>query len=115
MNPYLYKAEIVSIWDGDTVTLNLDHGRNIWARNVKCRLYGINTPELRGDEREEGLKSKDALIKKLTNEKGWYRNIIAETHKDKTGKYGRDLITIWLDGENINQWLIDNGYAEVYK
>lgn len=111
MNPYLYKAEFVDAYDGDTVTLNIDHGRRIWQRKVKCRLYGIDTPEIRGEEREAGLVSRDALIRRLANAE----EIFIETHKDKTGKYGRDLVTIFVRGQNINQWLIDNGYAEPYE
>lgn len=105
---YVYKAVIVSMYDGDSITLNIDHGRRMWQLEVKCRLYGIDTPEIRGKERPEGLIAKKALMSRLeVND-----IIIIETHKDRTGKYGRDLITIWLDDENINKWLVDNGYAE---
>ena len=29
-------------------------------------------------------------------------------------KYGRLLTEIWSDEQNINQWLIDSGYAFAY-
>ena len=32
--------------------------------------------------------------------------------KDRKGKYGRYLGIIFLDGVNMNDWLIQNGYAE---
>ncbi len=56
------KIEIVRIYDGDTVFVNINLGMNITMNNISIRLYGINTPEVKGVEREEGLKSKDALI-----------------------------------------------------
>jgi len=33
------------------------------------------------------------------------------TVKDRKGKYGRYLATIWIDGENVNAWLVSNGFA----
>ena len=75
----------------------------------KARLLGINTPEARGKEREAGLVSRDRLRELIDG-----KDIIVATHKDKGGKYGRLLATIFLDGVNVNQQLIDEGLAEVY-
>ena len=75
----------------------------------KARLLGINTPEVRGKEREAGLVSRDRLRELIDG-----KDIIIVTHKDKGGKYGRLLATIFLDGVNINQQLVDEGLAEVY-
>ena len=52
--PYIYKAEVVSVYDGDTITVDIDLGFNVVLRKQKIRLGGINTPEIRGEEREEG-------------------------------------------------------------
>ena len=41
---YHYKAEVLSVYDGDTVTLMIDQGMKHFAR-VKVRLVGINTPK----------------------------------------------------------------------
>lgn len=75
----------------------------------KIRLLGINTPEIRGDERDAGLVARDRM-RELIDDK----DVIIVTHKDRGGKYGRLLATIYLDGININQLLIDEGLAEVY-
>lgn len=125
---YVYDVELVSIYDGDTVRVNIDLGfGHIWkgddGKGVKLRLYGINTPELRGDEKEEGLKSKEALVELLKD-----KDLILKTHKDSTGKYGRYLATLYIpivtekethDGFeysttylNVNDWLVENGHAE---
>lgn len=105
--PYFYRATIVSIYDGDTVRATLDLGFGFDWNKVQLRLFGLNTPEVRGEERERGLISRDALRKKLEG-----KEIVIETVRDKTGKYGRYLAVIWADDENINEWLIEKGYAE---
>ncbi len=111
---YFYRAEVVSVYDGDTCHVNIDLGFNTKLMNEKIRLSGINAPELRGAEREKGLESRDFLRKKILNKK-----IFLETEKDRKGKYGRYLGTIWLQNEkgeyeNINSLLVEKGFA-VYK
>jgi len=107
--PYCYKARCVSVYDGDTVTLDISLGFNVVMHKQKVRLLGINTPEVRGEERELGLVSRDRL-RELIDDK----DVIIVTHRDKGGKYGRLLATIYLDGVNINQQLVDEGLAEAY-
>ena len=51
---YNYKAKIIGVYDGDTVTSLVDLGF-LHFQKMKLRLYGIDTPELRGQEREQGL------------------------------------------------------------
>jgi micrococcal nuclease len=89
--------------------LDISLGFNITMHKQKARLLGINTPEVRGKEREAGLVSRDRLRELIDG-----KDIIIATHKDKGGKYGRLLATIFLDGVNINQQLVDEGLAEVY-
>ena len=107
-NPYIYKAKVISIYDGDTITVLCDCGFNITVE-MKLRLLGIDTPELRGEERPEGLISKEYLVSLIGD-----RDVLIETKKDKTGKYGRMLATIYLDDLNIKEHLITEGYAKRY-
>jgi len=104
---YTYKAKITSVYDGDTVTADIDMGLKIWAHGEKLRLHRINTPEIRGDEREQGLVSRDWLREKLDDQE-----VMIQTIKDKKGKYGRYLAEIYLDGVNINDLLVTEGLAE---
>ena len=106
--PYCYKATCVSVYDGDTVTLDISLGFGVTMRE-KIRLLGINTPEVRGKEKLDGLISRDRLRELID-----YKDVIIVTHKDKGGKYGRLLATIYLDGVNINQQLVDEGFAKAY-
>ncbi|MEM7185116.1 MAG: thermonuclease family protein [Bacteroidota bacterium] len=105
---YNYKAHIKDVYDGDTVTAVVDLGF-LHYQEMKLRLYGIDTPEIRGEEREQGLVVRDILREMILD-----KDVEIHSYKDKQGKYGRYLATILLDDLNVNQWLVDNGHAEVY-
>lgn len=111
-NLYHYRALVVSVYDGDTCTAEIDLGLHTWVRGEKLRLNRINAPELRGAERPEGLKARDFLRAQIEGQK-----IIIQTIKDQKEKYGRYLAEVWLpleDGSlrNINDWMVENGLAE---
>ena len=127
---YIYKAYVTDVYDGDTITCIVDCGFNLGIQKTKIRLYGINTPELRGEEREMGIYVRDELRKKILN-----KHVFLKTIKDKKGKYGRFLGKIYIkdtdeNNENnedsiestdstdylcINDWLLEKNYAVVYK
>lgn len=105
---FTYKARVVSVYDGDTITLDIDVGFGIWMHKQKFRLYGIDTPEVRGPERADGLRVRDWLREYLEG-----KAITVRTHKARQkGKYGRWLAEIFADGENINETLVAKGMAE---
>lgn len=108
---YEYRAIIKRVYDGDTITVDIDLGFNTWLMNKSIRLSGIDTPEIRGEERPEGLIVKDIV-------KSWIpegSEVILRTEKDRTGKYGRYLAeVISSDGESINERLLNEGLAEPY-
>ena len=109
-NLYHYRAKVVSVYDGDTIRVDIDLGFGTWLHNQPLRLYGINAPEIRGPQRPEGLKTRDWLRERLPEG----TPIILESYKDRTGKYGRWLATIWSEGENLNELMVELGLAEVY-
>jgi len=108
---YYYSAEVDRVYDGDTIFLNIDLGMSTFIKGEKIRLARKNTPELRGDEREEELKSRDFLVDLLKD-----KEMLLETIKDKKGKYGRYLGEIWVETgsgyENANDLLVKNGHAK---
>lgn len=111
-NLYWYKAKVVSVYDGDTITVNIDLGLNITRRET-VRLYGINTPELRGSEKEEGIKSRNWLQMEL---EPYYHTdgLFVHTIKDKSGKYGRLLAELWIGDRCLNHELVEKGLAREY-
>jgi len=104
---YEYKALITSVYDGDTVTAEIDLGFKTCVKGEKLRLYGINTPEVRGEQRPQGLISRDRLRELILG-----KEVLIKTERDKKGKYGRYIATIYLDDVNINMLLVEEGLAE---
>lgn len=106
MDIYVYKANVTKVYDGDTITCDIDCGFGVVLMKQKIRLYGLNAPEVRGDSKEQGIISRDKLRERILN-----KEIRLKTIKDKKGKYGRYIATVYLDTENINDWLIETNLA----
>ncbi|MCG7868176.1 MAG: thermonuclease family protein [Candidatus Thiodiazotropha taylori] len=104
---YTYRAVITDVYDGDTVTADIDLGLSTWVHGEKLRLYRINAPEVRGAERTVGLESRDWLREKVLG-----KTVIIQTIKDRKGKYGRYLAEIWLNQQNMNDLIVAAGHAE---
>lgn len=107
---FTYRAIVTSVYDADTITVDVDLGFRAWLRGVKVRLYGIDAPEMRGPERPDGITSRDWLREQILG-----REIVMRTYKDRTGKYGRWLATLYRsesDETSINQELINLGLAQ---
>lgn len=108
---YHYRAQVVSVYDGDTVRADIDLGLSIFVRNEPLRLSRINAPEIRGSDRPAGLLARDYLARRIQG-----REVLLQTEKDNKEKYGRYLAEIWLpeDGGyvNINDELVSQGLAE---
>lgn len=105
---YEYRANVISVYDGDTITAVVDLGFHI-SITEKFRLIRIDAPELRGEEREQGLISRDRLREMILD-----KDVIIKTYKDQKGKYGRYLAEIIFEDNNINDWLVSEGLA-IYK
>lgn len=108
---YEYKAIVTSVYDADTITANIDLGFGIWTFKQKIRLFGIDAPEMRGEEKPEGTISRDWLRERILG-----NEIVLKTHKAGTGKgkYGRWLGDVFVPGETVslNQQMVDLGLAE---
>ena len=113
-----HKVEVVSVYDGDTITIGIN------KRHVRVRLAGIDTPELNAkteEEKNEAIESRDYLESLVLDEK-----IIVLFEKSDTtldginrGAFGRPITYIFilenrlLPGVKtfVNQDMIDNGKA----
>lgn len=111
---YRYRATIRSVYDGDTFRADLDLGFGIVDRGANgkgraFRLHGIDTPELRGDEREKGIEVRD-YVRELMKPGD---EVIIDSIKDKSGKYGRYLAVVLIQRNNIvlNSHLVAKGMA----
>ena len=116
MHPdYRYRAAVASVYDGDTFRADVDLGFSAWLKNVKFRMAGIDTPELRGPaaERAAGLAARDRLRELMPV---GAPVLIAST---KAGKYGRYLADVFIEVSggpalHVNQVLLDEGHAQPY-
>jgi micrococcal nuclease len=81
---YHYRAVIIEVYDGDTVTADVDLGFSVWIRGERLRLARIDAPEVRGADKEAGLAARDFLRGLILD-----KPLIVETAKDMKGKYGR--------------------------
>lgn len=90
-------AHIQRVIDGDTVVTN---------SNEHIRLLGINTPE-KGEFMYDGAKG--FLESLVLNE-----TVTLEFVKNKYDKYNRTLAYVFLEGDNVNVKMVENGYANYY-
>ncbi len=93
----VYISEVI---DGDTV---------VSASGKRIRLLGIDSPEInweQGSAEFFAWEARDYLIEQLLN-----KNVNLKYDIDKKDDYGRSLAYIFLDGENFNLKLLEQGYA----
>ena len=102
---YIFENVIcTNIVDGDTADIKIDFGFKL-EQVIRIRLNRINTPEVRGKEREEGLRAK-----RYVNDRIYGKRVRIET--SKKGKYGRYLAEVYINGRNLNDELVKKGFAE---
>lgn len=111
-------AQVIRVVDGDTVVLNADLGFRLNLQ-VKARLYGIDTPEMRAPDRPEGIEAKSYLedlieewrIDNQGDETGhpW---LIIEIHKNKSDSFWRWTVRLIGKGNmDLNRRLVTAGHA----
>jgi micrococcal nuclease len=121
------QGRIVDIYDGDTITIVFKLGNQL--QKHKIRLYGINTPELKGSTRNEGIIARNFLLSQIIGnelelEKEYKRNQIVDMLKEckklftfellGEEKYGRVLGKVYNGDECLNDLLLLHGYAKEY-
>jgi micrococcal nuclease len=118
--PYEYYGSVSRVVDGDTFDINLQLGFNVNI-SERIRMAGIDTPESRTRNKAEkklGLASKARLKELLALaqplKRGRKKMVLVKTSKQAKGKFGRILGEIWVGDINVNQTLIDEGYAREY-
>jgi micrococcal nuclease len=110
---YQYNAIIKSVYDGDTCTAVVDLGFTA-SVEVKFRLFGINTPELRGGTiftKAQGQAAKARLQELIEGKMVTLKSIRG------SDSFGRWLAVIDSPDGNpltINQRLISEGHAVPY-
>ena len=93
-------VRIVSVYDGDTLTL---------SSGEKVRLACIDTPEIKGRRADPvpALAARDHLRSLVLNRDVRIRRIT-------TDRYGRTVAEIYVDGTNVQQAMVASGHADIY-
>jgi len=111
---YYYRAKVTSVYDGDTFRADVDLGMSITVKNQNFRIADIDTPEVRGVEREDGLGVAEYVRMILQGQ-----DVLINTMK--TGKYGRWIAWVWVpnnsllnEDESLGEHLLKIGYAVPY-
>lgn len=84
---YEYRAQVIRVVDGDTIDFEIDVGFHISLR-MRVRLRGVDTPEVRGPSRPQGLESA-AFVREQLPEGRW---VLLQTYK--IGKFGRYIADV---------------------
>ena len=99
--PEIGEITIKGCYDGDTCTS---------SEGEKIRLACIDTPELKGKRAKpnEAIAAKNFLNEMIKGEKVSIRRVTED-------KYGRTVGELSFNGENLQQLLVKEGHAEIYK
>lgn len=93
-----WHGKVVTVLDGDSIKV-MHNGR---AEEV--RLYGIDSPE---KDQASGQKAKELTRALIAGRK-------VEVETKDVDSYGRTVGLVSVDGVNLNEQLVRNGYAWVY-
>ena len=117
MELYWYRARVVRIIDGDSVLLDFDAGFGLWLRGERCRLAGINTPEIFGKTEPGGAEAKAWLEDQISACGG---DVLVRTEKSKD-KFGRWLAWLYSPyslehrkADSLNLQMVRLGLAKAY-
>lgn len=106
----LTKSEVVRVKDGDTYILRIN------GEETTVRLIGVDTPEsVAPDEYAKENTSEGRLISEIVKQKIRPGDILyVEYDIEQIDKYGRTLAYLYFeDGVMVQEWLLENGYAQV--
>jgi endonuclease YncB( thermonuclease family) len=93
------------VTDGDTIKIS----------NNKIRLHGIDAPEKKQNctknakEYNCGIVATEALINKIS------KNVVKCLTQKNKDRYNRFIGVCFVDQENLNKWMVRNGYAVAYR
>lgn len=93
-------GKVISVADGDTMTI-LTSGK----KHIKIRLLGIDAPE-RGQDF-------GAVARQQLNNLCYGKTVTVENKGED--QYGRVLGVVYIDGMNVNEYMVRNGLAWYYK
>ncbi len=98
-------------YDGDTIRFNLPDYPPIVGNDIRVRLNGIDTPEIKGKCKKEKYEAQQARDMVADILKGAEKITLVNM---KRGKYFRIAADIIVDSKNLGDMLIEAGMAIKY-
>ena len=102
-------AQVVRVYDGDTLTVDAQPWPGITIR-VSVRVDGIDTPEIRGRcqaEKDLAIRARD-FVRATVGEAVQLTNV-------RLGKYaGRVIAVVWVGGQSLAEMIIAEGLGRPY-
>lgn len=102
-------ADLVSVHDGDTFTVNIRGWHPIVGEKMPVRIKGIDTPEItdsRPEIKEKAIEAKKLLKSSLNGKIRLYR-----VTRDKYFRLNADVI---VKGKDIGKIMLESGLAKPY-
>jgi micrococcal nuclease len=106
IKPFTFRSHLDHVWDGDTIWLNIERGER-WDSTGKYRLYGVDTPEIRGatDEEEQyGDEAKEYVADLLLLQS----ELVVSTHKGKSKYDWMAEIFVKFEGREYEEGYYDS-------
>jgi endonuclease YncB( thermonuclease family) len=103
--------QVVSVYDGDTFKIDLPSMHPLFGDDLSIRLFGVDTPEMRGTTDE--VKALAMQAQQVTEKALRGANKI-ELRNPQRGKYFRIVSEVWIDGESLAEMLKAKGLAKDY-
>ena len=103
--------QVVSVYDGDTFKINLPDMHPLFGDDLSIRLFGVDTPEMRGTS--DKIKALAMQAQQITEQalKGASK---IELRNPQRGKYFRIVSEVWIDGESLADMLKAKSLAKDY-
>ena len=99
------KYKVIKVSDGDTISVKKLKNNILDGDLIKIRLYGVDAPE---KDQDFGYESKKALMNYVSNK-------TIEIDIKSKDRYGRSVGILYVDGRNINEELLRDGYVWYYE
>lgn len=93
-------AKIIKIYDGDTITVDIDDLPELFGKGIGIRVYGVDTPEIRGPNKRSAIRSRN-FARKLCP-----IGSQIELQNLRRGKYFRIVADVICNGKNLSEELI---------
>lgn len=109
--PNITVSSVVSVYDGDTIKVNIDNYPAVIGEAISIRILGIDAPEIRGkcaSEKVKAIQARDYLRVILASAS------VVELHNVSRGNYFRLFANVIVDGIDVGQLMIEKQLAREY-